>query len=114
MTDVLCIPSDREPVVDPGTGRCTRSWFLFFAGLFTRLGGVLGPGVEDAESFDMLGPVADLNAGLYSAIQQIGQLPIYEPPAMPENYAAEIQFLRDQLAEVQKEIQGMRSGTISI
>lgn len=113
MTDVLRIPSDREPVVDT-SGRCTRSWYLFFGGLFTRLGGVLGPGVEDAESFDMLGQTADVTAGLYSAMQQLGQLPVYEPPPMPENYAAEIQFLRDQLAEMQKEIQGMRSGLVNI
>lgn len=114
MTDVLRIPSDREPVVDPDTGRCTRSWFLFFAGILTRLGGVLGPGVEDAESFDMLGPNASLDAGLYAALQQIGQLPAYEPYPMPENYAAEIQFLRDQLAELTKEVQGIRSGTVPL
>lgn len=97
MTDVLRIPSDREPVVDPATGRCTRSWYLFFSGILVRLGGVIGPGNEAADMFSGAEGSPEMTAALYQLAQEFGQAPT---------------SLVDEIAELAKEIQAIKSGTV--
>lgn len=111
MTE-LRIPSDREPVVDPATGRCTRSWYLFFGGILARLGGVIGPGNEASDLFSGAEGSAELSAAMYQLAQEFAQAPPFVPPATADFVNAEIQALRDQIAELTKEIQGIRSGQI--
>lgn len=111
MSVTLRVPSDREALVDPGTGLVTRSWFLFFAGVVTRLGGVLGPTVGDAGEIGVGEGSPELSAALFSLAQEFAQSP-YPVPLLPaDDQSAELQSLRDQVAELTKEVQAIRSGT---
>lgn len=97
--------------MDPRTGLCTRSWYLFFGGVLTRLGGVVGPGNEAADFFSGAEGSGEISAQFYDLLQQIQQLPpLVDQPAV-DAVQQQVEALRDQVSELMKELQAIRSGS---
>lgn len=113
MSDALRIPSDREPLIDPTTGKITRSWFLFLSGLLSRSGGVLGTGDITSDILVPEDPSSEISAAIYSLRQEVEALPtpaIQITPDPFDSMAADINALREQVAEMAKQIQDLQSG----
>lgn len=125
MATALKFVPPRVAMVDPRTGLISREWYLFFQGVFDRIGGSTGPSTGD--NFESLFEDAgnsETNAALFSAEQGLQQLPIVEPPTVDqldrapryEDYTvdvllAEISGLRDQVAELAKEVDALKQSS---
>jgi hypothetical protein len=113
MSNIFRIPSDREPLIDPETGFIGKSWFLFFQDLFRRVGGATGgSGVGDSE-LGQDSSVASLQSMTDSYVQALSSVPPQMTMEMFIDLSAELQCQRELIAELTKEVQGIRSGTIS-
>lgn len=113
MSEAFRIPSDREPLLDPGTGKIARSWFLFLSGLLARTGGVLGTGDITADMLSPEDPSSEISASIYSLRQEVEALPSavsYPSPDGLDDLFAQLAALREQVSEMAKEIQALRSG----
>lgn len=93
------IPSDREPLVDPKTGLITRSWFLFFTWVFQRVGGATGDPIDTSEE-------------LIAAVEGLLSAPVLAESEAVEQLTAELSSQRDLIAEMQRELQSIRSGQV--
>ena len=75
MTTIKLAPP-RVPITDPRTGTVTREWYLFFIGLFDRVGGSVGLSTTDVDagSFAAMQPAAfdGLFADLTQAVGATG------------------------------------------
>lgn len=99
MTAIKFVPP-RVPIADSG-GFVTREWYLFLQGVFGRVGGAIGPSTADLNesAFEDAGS-SETVALLFSVEQAARQ-------------SGELSSLRDQVAELQKQIDSIRQGTIS-
>ena len=131
MTDPLRFVPPRVALVDPRTGMVAREWYLFFQGVFNRIGGATGESTTDivASLFEDAGS-SETNATLFATEQALSQYPaVHEntvlldgvaqalaqlPPDTPtltvESLSAELATVRDQVSELVKEIQSLRQG----
>ena len=134
MTDPLRFVPPRVQLVDPRTGVISREWYLFFQGIFNRIGGATGESTTDivASLFEDAGS-SETNALLFTTEQALSQYPaVHEntvllegvsralaqlPPDTPtvtvESLSAELSAVRDQVSELVKEIQSIRQGLYS-
>lgn len=116
----------RVPFTDPETGVLTRAGNLFLQGIYARVGGATGPSTTDlsASLFEDAGS-SETNALLFSAEQAAGQWPpgaqsaLFEqlptdPPNEPipnvDQLQAELAAMRDQIAEIVKDLDAIRQG----
>lgn len=128
MTEALKFVPPRVPLTDPLSGFITREWYLFLQGVFIRIGGATGASTSDlsASMFEDAG-VEETKATLFRATQDSGQVPPTLPalpvddPLLPAAFPgiaaddpllATVLALRDQVAELTKEIQGLRQGSL--
>lgn len=109
------VPASREPVtyVDKnGKTAFTRPWFLFFQGLFDRVGGATGSGIDDiSESLDDGDTDAQAAAAIYALQDEVRSQPFAQTPVAADSVNVEIAGLRDELAELRKTIEGLQQGT---
>lgn len=128
------VPSSREPVtyIDPsGKTAFSRSWFLFFQGLFERVGGASGTGTSDlAESIDdgdsdtqlasqvyaltdevRGAPPDTASADLYALADELRGLPPDQPLTTLDLLLGELNDLRSELTELRKAVEGIQQGT---
>lgn len=96
------VPGSREPVtyVDPsGKMVFSRTWFLFFQQLFERVGGASGPSLPDiAESLDDGDSDTQLSSAVYALTDEV-------------RARAEVNGLREEVAELRKLVEGIQQGT---
>lgn len=126
MSEIIKFIPPRVPLTDPRSGIISREWFLFFQGVFTRIGGATGPSTEDnaISAFEDAGS-GETNAMLFSVEQALMQLPVSEqpipmcdqvPPYAPseiDQLQTELNGLRELVAEMAKDIQALKQAITS-
>jgi hypothetical protein len=103
-------------LVDSRTGLISREWYLFFQGVFDRIGGPDGPSIPDVDAslFEDAGN-GETNAMLFTAEQALAQLPPdsnlrygqYTIDVLTEQVAS----LREQIAVLLSEVQAIKQST---
>lgn len=90
MTEALRFIPPRVALTDPRTGMISREWYLFFQGVFNRVGGAGGTGTEDLSLslFEDAGS-SETNAALFDLGQSVSQYPTnsaitVDDPLMPQ------------------------------
>ena len=112
MTDPLKFVPPRVPLLDTRTGLISREWYLFFQGVFDRIGGANGPSSTDlsVSLFEDAGS-GETNAALFTLDQALNQLP--QPAMLPADMLlAEVSDLREQVAELKKELDALKQSTL--
>lgn len=112
MSNPLRFIPPRVALTDAKTGMISREWYLFFQGMFDRVGGASAPSIPDivvaAETYP---PSRESDATLYALEQAQGQLPPTTERPDIAHLIAEVAALRDQLAELTKTVDGIYQGT---
>lgn len=126
MTDPLRFIPPRVQLTDPRTGMISREWYLFFQGVFDRIGGTSGSSSTDivASLFEDAGS-SETNAMLFELEQAVGQYPApttqdmfqdlsptYQQATQLDNIIAELSALHDRVAELVKELDSIKQGTL--
>lgn len=113
MTDPLRFVPPRVQFVDPRTGMINREWYLFLQGVFIRVGGANGASSTDivASLFEDAGS-SETNAMLFELEQAAGQYVTPQPLTVEQVLQAEIAELRDTVAELKKDLDAIRQGTL--
>lgn len=129
MSEALKFVPPRVAIIDSRTGLISREWYLFFQGVFDRIGGPLGEGNADlsASMFEDAG-IEEIKAAVYNLAQVFGQDPpipeaqtvalLDQSPSQQvlietvQDLVGQVQELRDQLAEVAKELQAIKQSTV--
>lgn len=112
----LKFPAARQPATeldDRGFETFTRPWLLFFQQIYERVGGATGASSTDLNSslFEDAGS-GETNALLFAAEQALSQQPPDALVAVVESLLAEVSAQRDQIAELQKDLDAIRQGTL--
>lgn len=125
MTEALKFVPPRVPLVTPATGIISREWYMFFQGVFDRIGGSTGPNMFDlVQALPEDAGLEELKALLYatadSAAQSVQPQPdlfddalaqsVQPQPNLLEDALAEIHNLREELAELTKTVQALQQG----
>ena len=115
MTALYFIPP-RSAFVNPDTGELTRVAEGFLRGLYIRVGGATGDSTTDVSLSNLEDAGnSETQAALFRSIQDAGQSPspvIIISADIWFEQAAQVSSLQDQIAELAKDIQGMRQSTI--
>jgi hypothetical protein len=113
MSDALRFIPPRVQLVDPRTGMISREWYLFFQGVFNRIGGSEGASTPDivASLFEDAGS-SETNAMLFTAEQSFGQQPAPTQFVLPDAADPEVAALRAEVAELKKVIDSVLQGTL--
>lgn len=113
MTDPLRFVPPRVQFVDPRTGMINREWYLFLQGIFNRVGGANGASSTDivASLFEDAGS-SETNAMLFELEQSVAQYPVPQATLAEQILQAEIAELRDTVAEMKKDLDAIRQGTL--
>lgn len=120
MTDALKFIPPRVQLCDPRTGFISREWYLFLQGVFERVGGPIGPSTNDlALSMPEDSGAEETKALLGASLQDAGQAPTIAAALPPQVSSDELQLLsatvaslQDQIAELVKEVEGLRQGSL--
>jgi hypothetical protein len=122
MTTAIKFIPPRVPLTDYRTGLISREWFLFFQGVFERIGGAEGPSTtdvaaslfEDAGSsetnamlFQLEYDVKQDPASLGAPAESLDQAPKYEAYLI-ETLTTEVNELRELVAAMSKDIEGLK------
>lgn len=126
MTEPLRFVPPRVSLVDPKTGMVSREWYLFFQGVFNRVGGASGESTTDivASLFEDAGS-SETNAMVFGLEQVVGQYSVptlvdapqdISPAAQQltqiDNITAELSTLQDRMTELVKELDSIKQGTL--
>lgn len=115
----------RVPLTDPRTGAITREWYRFFQALYQRAGGPSGQTPADlAQDMSDDGGLEELKASTYQLDYQFGQAPM-EAQVAPDGdqsprsemvssdvLLAQLEAMRDELAELTKKVQALEQGVV--
>jgi len=127
MNEALRFVPPRVQLVDPRTGMISREWYLFFQGVFNRVGGADGVSTTELEAslFEDAGN-SETNAMLFNVEDAAGQNPQgqypdaqtdtsqdpYQREAQVDNITAELSALQDRVAELVKELDSIKQGIL--
>jgi hypothetical protein len=118
----------QTPFVNLQTGIISREWYLFLQAMFNRVGGSTGQGTDDLLQGipNELG-AAELLALQSTAADAAGQMPPMlpviafddqSPPPIPDatfdDLLSELCQAREQVGELQKRIQDLQQGPVSL
>lgn len=111
MSDPLKFVPPRVPLADPRTGLISREWYLFFQGVYNRIGGADGPSTTDVSGslFEDAGS-GETNAMLFTLEDEVKQSPSYEQYVV-EGLTTELNGLRELVAELIKEVEALKQAT---
>lgn len=111
MSNVLKFIPPRVPLADPRTGLISREWYLFFQGVYNRIGGAEGPSTTDLSGslFEDAGS-GETNAMLFALEDEIKQSPPYEQYAV-DTLTTELNGLRELVSELTKEVEALKQTT---
>lgn len=99
----------RTPVVDPATNLMNREWYLFFQALWLRTGGTVAPSSDDIlQNPDTTVNLSEALAGDASVTNLFSSLPTSQPTVVDQSILEVVAGLRDQVAELTKDIQELR------
>ena len=116
MSAAIKFPAARQAATEMderGLETFTRPWFLFFQQIYERVGGATGASSGDlsASLFEDAGN-AETNAMLFSVERSLFQQPpMAALQVAVETLTAEVASQRDQIAELQKDLDSVRQGT---
>lgn len=113
MTDPLRFVPPRVALTDPRTGMVSREWYLFFQGVFNRVGGANGPSTEDVSGslFEDAGS-SETNSMLFALDQAFGQQPVNSQTSSVDALQSEICELRAIVTELKRDLDAVRQGTL--
>ena len=112
MSEALRFVPPRVALVDPRTGMVSREWYLFFQGVFIRVGGADGMGTSELEAslFEDAGS-SETNAMLFTLEQDTGQVPApqqntpdHSIDLAPPRYLDAVDTLTTELSELQARV----------
>lgn len=124
MSNALKFIPPRVQLTDPRTGLISREWYLFFQGLFERVGGADGPSTPDLSGslFEDAGS-GETNAMMFQLETDLKQAPPYEPPPIEQDQSpryeqyvvealtTELSGLRELVHELSKEVDALKQAT---
>lgn len=124
MSTALKFMPPRVPLADPRTGLISREWYLFFQGVYDRIGGADGPSTTDVSGslFEDAGS-GETNAMLFTLEDELKQAPPYEPLPADQDQApryelytlealtTELNGLRELVSELTKEVEALKQAT---
>ena len=113
MSDPIFFAPMRVPLVDPRTGLISREWYLFFQAMFLRSGGTNGPNVTELTQIisDTFG-TPEILAIQLTGLDAAAQSPTVVPSVTLNDVLGELQATRDQVAELAKQLDDLRQGTM--
>jgi hypothetical protein len=111
MSNALKFIPPRVSLVDPRTGLISREWFLFFQGVYERIGGADGSSTSDLSNslFEDAGS-SETNALLFNLADETKQNPPYEAYVV-EALTTELNGLRELVSELTKEVEALKQAT---
>lgn len=115
MSNPIYFAPLRVPLVDIQTGIISREWQLLFQAMFTRIGGANGLSINDVLALLAEG-VQDAGQGppAIPAIASDDQSPPMVPSIPFGDLLSELYQARDQVGELQKRIQDLQQGPVSL
>ena len=112
MTSPMRFVPPRVALTDPKTGVISREWYLFFQGVFLRIGGADSPSIPDIiEAVEADYSVSPTNEAAFAVEQALGQFMLPQQASQADLIVAELSSLRDQVAELTKELNSIKQGT---
>lgn len=113
MSEALRFVPPRVQLVDPRTGMISREWYLFFQGVFNRVGGADGTGTTELEAslFEDAGS-SETNAMLFALEQDTGQVPPTQYIDAVTALTTELSELQARMAELVKEIDALKQSVL--
>jgi hypothetical protein len=107
MSEPLRLLPPRVAFVDPKTGMMTRDWYMFFQGLYERVGGATAASIGDltTDLFEDAG-TSEVTALLGTLSDAMQQCPQPEQPVPQNMLLFENQDLCSQVAELTKAVDG--------
>ena len=116
MSNPLNFPTARQPVTEKdvrGNEVFTRPWALFFQQVYERVGGAVSLSSTDlAMSLFEDAGTSETNAVVMGVEQAVNQSPPRDLLVVVDSLLAELSGLRDQLAELTKEVESIKQGAI--
>lgn len=112
MSNPIFFAPLKVPLTDSRTGLMSREWYLFFQAMFFRIGGSTGQSNDDLLQGvpEELG-AAELLASQLTAFDAIAQTPTV-PAVVVYDTLAEVNVMRDQIAELTKRLDDIQQGTM--
>jgi len=113
MSNALKFVPPRVALTDPRTGLISREWFLFFQGVFDRIGGSEGPSNTDnaVSAFEDAGS-SETNAMLFKFEDNVNQRPqLDQPIPVYDTLLAEVSELRERVTVLETEVQALKQST---
>lgn len=111
MATTLALQPPRVPLVDPKTGLVTREWYVYFERLQDRVGGYDGPSTVDlAQSDDDDSGLEEFKHEFSKALDALAIQPPQAPEMRVEALETEVAQLRELIAVLLKEIDGLKQG----
>jgi len=107
MPNIIPITPPRVPLIDPRTGLIDRAWYLFFLSLFQVAENVPETINPSSESL-----IASYDAALRAVNQELQTLPPVVTLPVPDVLTDCCSALVSQMAEMQKQIEGLQSQPI--
>lgn len=113
MSEALKFLPPRVALMDPRSGLISREWYLFFQAVYDRIGGATGPSTTDLSTslFEDAGS-GETNALLFELEQSVSQTPAQYDQYVADALLAEVSALREQVAELSKEIEAIKQGVV--
>lgn len=113
MTTVT-LPRADIAMTEAVSGAPTRDWYRWARDITERVGGVTGPSTNDLSSsaFEDAG-IEETKAALYRLADDINAAPAAQPAAVDEDPQPSIAQLLAEIAELRKEVEGLKSGTVA-
>lgn len=127
MSEPLRFIPPRVQLTDPRTGMINREWYLFFQGVFNRIGGANGSSSNDLvqDMSDDAG-LEETKAALFAVADAFGQdalvnvdlsellssQPVLVDQQTLDQLQAELAGLRDQVAELAKALQDLQQSVL--
>ncbi len=99
------ITPPRVPLIDPRTGYIDRAWYLFFLSLNNVATGVID---DSGITFSSESLIASYEAALQALAQEVQTLPPVVTLPVPDALGDCCSALEAQIAEMQKQIQGLQ------
>ena len=110
----LGIPQIGTPLIDPN-GRISRPWWIFFQGLFDRVGGVQGSSADDlALSMPEDAGIEEVKADLYSLRNSVDVAPQFNQASeIKEDPSARLEALEALVSELTRQVDDLKKGTLA-
>lgn len=110
----ITLPRADIAMTEASNGIPSRDWYRWARDITERVGGVTGSGTDDlaASAFEDAG-VEETKAAVYRLSDDINAAPVAQPAVIEEDPQPSIAQLLAEVAELRKEVEGLKSGTVA-